>query len=65
MLTLSKALKEKRLQEFIDEREAAGVGPISEKEFNSVASTVIKSGQSEDQTSRSVSPGDSTGKQTR
>lgn len=33
MLSLSKAIKENRLDEFVEQQEAAGVGPIHESEF--------------------------------
>lgn len=62
MLSLTEALKTGRLQEFIAEREAAGVGPISETDFLSVSAKLIKHEQSEDQTSRSASPDGSTEK---
>ena len=42
MLTLSEAKKTGRLQEFIAQKQAAGVGPISEAKFDETASTVIK-----------------------
>lgn len=53
MLSLTEAIRENRLQEFIAQEEARGVGPISEAEFNATASLVIKTPQSDGQTSRS------------
>lgn len=54
MLSLREAIESGRLQEFIAQEEARGVGPISEAEFNETASTVIKTPQSDDQTSGSL-----------
>ena len=62
VLTLSEALETGRLQEFIAEREAEGVGPVSEAEFDETASTLIKKPLSDDQTSRSPRSGDLPGK---
>ncbi len=53
-LSLSYAIKSGRLEEFIAQEEARGVKPISEAEFNDTASKVIKTPQSDDQTSRSL-----------
>lgn len=65
MINLKEAIAEGRLDEFVQQAEASGVGPISQADFDAAATKVIKSGQSEDQTSRSVSRGGSTGKRTR
>ena len=54
MLSLSKAQKTGRLQDFIAQEEARGVGPIREAEFDMTASAVIKTPQSDDQTSGSL-----------
>lgn len=54
MLSLREAVKNGRLQEFIAQEEARGVEPISEAEFNDTASAVIKTPQSDDQTSGSL-----------
>lgn len=64
-LSLSEALKSGKIDQFIREQESAGVGPISQADFDTAAIKVIKSGQSEDQTSRSASRDGSTGKRTR
>jgi hypothetical protein len=53
MLSLREAIESGRLQEFIAQEEARGVGPIIEAEFNETASTVIRTPQSDDQTSSS------------
>lgn len=63
-LTLADALSEGRLGAFIDQEETRGVGPIDRNAFATLAATLIKVPQSEDQTSHSA-PGDSlTGKRT-
>lgn len=54
MLSLRKAAESGRLQEFIAQEEARGVGPISEAEFDKTASAVIKTPQSDDRTSGSL-----------
>jgi hypothetical protein len=65
MLSLSEAVKSKRLQEFIAQEEARGVGSIDRAEFDLLLAKAVKSPQSKDQTSRSPLPDDSTGKRTR
>ncbi len=62
MLTLSKAIAEDRLDEFVRQQESVGVAPIPEAAFLSAASKVIKTSQQSDRTSRSPSSGGSTGK---
>lgn len=62
MLSLREALENGRLQEFIAQEEACGAGPISEAEFDETASIVIKTPQSDDQTSRSPRRDGSRGK---
>lgn len=61
-LSLSKAMESGRLQEFIVQEEARGVGPISEAEFDEAASTVIRTQQPADQTSGSPRRDGSRGK---
>ena len=51
MLSLREAIESGRLQEFIAQEEARGGGPISEAEFDETASAVIRTPQSDDQTS--------------
>jgi hypothetical protein len=53
MLTLGDAIKSGRLQEFIAQAEASGVGPVSETEFDRTSSVLIKTPRSDDQTSGS------------
>lgn len=53
MLSLSDAIKAGKLQDFITQEEARGVGPISEAAFDETASAVIRTPQSGDQTSGS------------
>ena len=62
MLTLSEALKDNKLNEFIEQEESRGKGPILEESFLLAASKVIKTSQQSDQTSRSPSSDGSTGK---
>lgn len=65
MLTLSKAVKEGRLSEFIAQEEARGVGSIDRAEFDRLLVKAVKSPQSKDQTSHYPARGGSTGKRTR
>jgi hypothetical protein len=62
MLSLREAIESGRLQEFIAQEEARGVGPISEAAFDNTASVVIKTPQSDDQTSGSPRRDGSRGK---
>ena len=50
-LSLTEAIETGRLQEFIAQREAEGLGPISKAEFDKTASAVIKTPPRDDQTS--------------
>lgn len=61
-LTLARAIKEDRLEDFIRQAEEAGVGTANEAVFLSAASKVIKHETQSDRTSRSASRGGSTGK---
>jgi hypothetical protein len=54
MLTLARARKEGRLTDFIAQAEAGGVGPIAEADFDDLAAKVIRTLQSDDQTSGSL-----------
>lgn len=65
MLTLAEAIKDGRLQEFIAQEEARGVGPIDRADFDALAAALVKAPQSEDRTSRSASGDSSNGKKTR
>ena len=53
-ISLADAIKADRLKEFIAQEEARGVGPVSEAAFDRLASTIIKTEQSDDQTSGSA-----------
>ena len=59
-LSLAHALASGRLEHFIKQEEARGVGPVASKQFEQLAEAVIKSPQSEDRTSRSRGVGGST-----
>ena len=65
MLTLSEAVKDGRLQEFIAQEEARGVGPIDRAEFDALTAALVKAPLSEDQTSHSASGDGSTETKTR
>jgi hypothetical protein len=65
MLTLSEAVKSGRLQEFIAQEKARGVGPIDRADLDRALAKAIKAPQSKDQTSRSLSRDGSTVKRTR
>ena len=56
-LTLSDAIKRQRLQGFIDQEEARGVGPIDRVKLDKALAKVIKAPRSEGQTSHSPLPG--------
>jgi hypothetical protein len=55
MLSLTKAVKTGRLQDFIAQEEARGVGSADKTTFFQALSSVIKQPQSEDRTLRSAS----------
>ncbi len=65
MLTLSEAVKGGKLEEFVAQEEARGVGPLDRSEFDALAAALITAPQSEDQTSHSASGDSSSGKKTR
>lgn len=62
MLDLSKALKDGRLQDFIAQEEARGVGPVSEDDFENLAAKVIRTAPPTGQTSGSPPADGSPGK---
>lgn len=64
-IDLHTANREGRLQEFIAQEEARGVGPIERAKFDALLSSSVKSQRSKDQTSRSSFDDGSTGKKTR
>lgn len=53
-ISLAEAQRTGRLQEFIEQENARGMGPISEAEFDETASTLIKTPLLDDQTSGSL-----------
>jgi hypothetical protein len=65
MLTLSEATKTGQLQQFIDQEEARGIGPINRAKLDRCIQILIRAKQSKDQTSRSSCVDSSTGKRTR
>jgi hypothetical protein len=65
MLTLSSAVKSGRLQEFIDQEEARGIGSIERLALDRTLAAMLKAPRSKDQTSRSPLHDSSTGKRTR
>ena len=60
-LTLGEALLEGRLADFVDQAEAAGIGPADRDQFEAMVGR-ITAPQSEDQTSRSRARDGSRGK---
>lgn len=64
-LSLTDATKAGRLQDFIAQEEARGVGPAPKAELDAALSQLIKAGKSEGRTSRYASSDGSTGKKTR
>jgi hypothetical protein len=65
ILSLSEAIRSDRLEEFIAQEEARGVGPADSDEVMQAIETVARPPQSEDQTSRSPSRDDSNGRRIR
>lgn len=61
-LSLMGALAQDRLDEFIDEQEARGVGPVLEADFDDLAAKVIRTSPPADQTSHSLPADGSRGK---
>ncbi len=64
-LSLADAVKFKRLQDFIAQEEARGVGPVGRPDLDRSIAALIKGQQSEGRTLRSASHDDSSGKRTR
>lgn len=60
-LTLKKAIETSRLEDFIRQEEARGVGPANEREVMDAIAATIKPRRSVGRTSRSPSRGGSTG----
>lgn len=61
-LTLRQARDERRLDEFIDQAEANGVGPVCVDDFDRVAAAAIRTPPQPDQTSGSPRRDGSRGK---
>lgn len=61
MLTLAQALTEGRLQDFVDQAEAQGIGPADRAQFDAMVGRVTAP-QPEGQTSRSPAHGSKRGK---
>ena len=61
-ITLRNAIELNRLDDFISQAEADGIGPADEGELRQSLARVIKQPQSEDRASRSPSRGGSSGK---
>ena len=55
MITLAEALASNKLEAFIEQEEARGVGPIDRTEFDRATAKIVRVPQSEDRTSRSSS----------
>lgn len=55
MLTLSEAIRNRRLTEFVAQEEARGIGPAERKKLDKAIEGLIKQPQSKDQTLRSPS----------
>ncbi len=62
MLSLREAVRQRRLEEFIRQEEARGVGPVDPETFDAAIKALLKDGQSGDQTSGSQTSGDLTGR---
>lgn len=61
-LTLRQAIALNRLDDFIAQEEARGVGPADASDLDDALRNVIRGTRSEDQTSRSPGGGGSTGR---
>jgi len=64
-MTLAEAVQSGRVEAFIAQEEARGIGPAPSVTLDAALVRLIKSEKSEGRTSRSSFPGDSTGKKTR
>jgi hypothetical protein len=65
MISLAEAVKTGRLDEFIAQEEARGIGSIERAQLDRTLAAMLKAPRSEDQTSRSPLSDGSTGKRTR
>jgi hypothetical protein len=64
-VSLAAARRGDRLIDFIRQEEARGIGPIDRSELDGAVAQSVKEPRPEDQTSRSASAGNSSGKRTR
>ena len=64
MLSLSDALKHGKIEEFIAQEEARGIGPIDRADFGAAVAKLVKAPQSKGRTSRSASRDGSNGTET-
>ena len=62
LLSLSKAIREGRVEEFIRQEEKRGVGPVDRDELDRAVARVLRGSQPDDRTSRSASRGGSSDK---
>jgi hypothetical protein len=62
MMSLAEAVRQDKLDQFIAQEEARGVGPVENAPFLAIVKRAAKALQSEDQASRSPCGGGSTGK---
>lgn len=62
MLSLSQAIREKRLDEFIEQAEASGIGPVATAKLDRALAKVITSPPEGDQASGSPRRDGSSGK---
>jgi hypothetical protein len=64
VLSLAEAQKTGRLEEFVAQEEARGIGPIDRAAFDAAVAAVVKAPRSENRTSRSASRDGSHGTET-
>jgi hypothetical protein len=62
MISLAEAVRSGRLEDFIAQEEARGVGVADRETYDRALAAIIKAPRSEDQTSHSSSSDGSTGK---
>lgn len=65
MLSLTEALETGRLDEFVAQEEARGLGPVNRTDFAADVAALVRAPQSGDQTSRSACDDGSSGTRTR
>lgn len=61
-LTLAEAIEQGRLQDFVSQAEADGVGPADQGDFDARLERIVKAPRQEDRTSRSRARDGSPGK---